>query len=854
MKLYKLFGLLTILISFSFGNAYSQMFWNQAAQFAGTSSSYIRVSNSSSVNLTGSFTLEAWVNPNSTLTSKGIIGKGGTLGTAMNYGLRLTTAGRVQLITNGTPRLLSKSVSNVPIGQWTHICGTYNSTTNIFRIYINGILDTSSTIAGAAPASNTDSLFIGITGATTPFNGRMDEVRIWNRDLTTAEQIRFFRTSIASSSGKYSGLVLTMTFQQNENNGPVFSTADWSVFGNGGFGRNITAVDLGNRPSETIALNDCMELDGTDDYASAPDNASISPTTQLTMSAWIYPRAYANSIIIHKGSPSGGASTNYRLAFFQRTLFAGINGNFYFMNTDTIPLNQWTHVAFAYHAATGAYYFYINGNLKMLGSAAPAAIVDGTDSLYIGGTPNLTKFNGLIDEVKIINDVKFEETIAQSMYRPSEESLGEANACWNLDGYAYCNYDLGPTLQFRNDAGFAHIGATNNQGTSPMVRSDNSNFQSGFLLKTSDRRIPETGDVGSMKTDSLIVLSGATINDIDLFVALNHTYESDLTILLTGPNGAQTIVCQSYSLASGAENFETIFDDDSPDSLISGKIVQLGPRVKPKNSLNTDFAGSNSAGVWRLSIIDVAALDTGRLFSWGLRFNNASGKQYVVRSRQFTEGFYRTSANTTVQDTLKYYLRNTASPFLKVDSARTVMNSQGYASFIPGNVSAGAFYFLSVEHRNSIETWSNVLKLDALTFQLDYDFTLSSGRAYGSNMTLIDTSPATRYGFYSGDVNQSQDVDATDLARIDNDAINFAGGYIPTDVNGDGFTDATDYAIADNNATNFIGAVLPGPEPIIPVPFSNEIEADKIFNDPSIANENVGSFIFKYTDEALKRK
>ncbi|MBK6507206.1 MAG: hypothetical protein IPG02_16500 [Ignavibacteria bacterium] len=48
--------------------------------------------------------------------------------------------------------------------------------------------------------------------------------------------------------------------------------------------------------------------------------------------------------------------------------------------------------------------------------------------------------------------MKFEETIAQTMYRSSEQSLGDANATYNLDGYLYSSFDNAPQLYFRNDA------------------------------------------------------------------------------------------------------------------------------------------------------------------------------------------------------------------------------------------------------------------------------------------------------------------------------------------------------------------------------------------------------------------
>ena len=52
-------------------------------------------------------------------------------------------------------------------------------------------------------------------------------------------------------------------------------------------------------------------------------------------------------------------------------------------------------------------------------------------------------------------------------------------------------------------------------------------------------------------------------------------------------------------------------------------------------------------------------------------------------------------------------------------------------------------------------------------------------------------------------------MDVSDLSLIDNDAFNFASGYIPTDINGDDVTDLSDGLITENNAVNFITKISP---------------------------------------------
>ena len=86
-----------------------------------------------------------------------------------------------------------------------------------------------------------------------------------------------------------------------------------------------------------------------------------------------------------------------------------------------------------------------------------------------------------------------------------------------------------------------------------------------------------------------------------------------------------------------------------------------------------------------------------------------------------------------------------------------------------------------------------------------YDFTTAAVKAYGSNQILMGTT----YNIYNGDVTQDGVVDLTDGSSIDNDAFNFASGYLSTDLTGDDVVDLADATIADNNAGNFVSVITP---------------------------------------------
>jgi hypothetical protein len=171
------------------------------------------------------------------------------------------------------------------------------------------------------------------------------------------------------------------------------------------------------------------------------------------------------------------------------------------------------------------------------------------------------------------------------------------------------------------------------------------------------------------------------------------------------------------------------------------------------------------------------------------------------------QGFYNPTSNTTVQDTVKVYLRNFSSPYAIIDSAKGYLNSSGQAILTFSNAFNGLDYYLNLKHRNSIETWSKTPQM-FINNSLSYDFTTAAAKAYGDNMLPVDLSPI-EFAIYGGDVNQDGTIDATDVSMIDNDAFYFVGGHVLTDLTGDSFVDGTDFAIADNNAANFVSVVRP---------------------------------------------
>jgi hypothetical protein len=132
------------------------------------------------------------------------------------------------------------------------------------------------------------------------------------------------------------------------------------------------------------------------------------------------------------------------------------------------------------------------------------------------------------------------------------------------------------------------------------------------------------------------------------------------------------------------------------------------------------------------------------------------------------------------------------------------LSTNGDVSISPVPEALHNSYYVTVKHRNSIETTSAV-PVSFSESDVSYDFTTSSSSAFGYNLKSMEG----RFAIYGGDENQDGLVDSSDMIDIDNDVANFIAGYVVTDVNGDGLVDSSDMILVDNNSSAFIGSILP---------------------------------------------
>lgn len=87
--------------------------------------------------------------------------------------------------------------SNVADGNWHHIVAVANSGANTVELYIDGVAAAGTqTTGGSWPTiNNTDPLKIGSSNGSGYFDGKIDEVRVYNRVLTAAEVAALYNSS-----------------------------------------------------------------------------------------------------------------------------------------------------------------------------------------------------------------------------------------------------------------------------------------------------------------------------------------------------------------------------------------------------------------------------------------------------------------------------------------------------------------------------------------------------------------------------------------------------------------------------------------------------------------------------------
>ncbi len=362
--------------------------YGKALSFNGTSTC-ASVPNSVDLQLSGSFSLEAWVKPANATQWAPIFYKEAESFYGYSLFFGAFEAGHVQGYIADEPWEWTEveSPEKLTANTWNHVAMTSDGTT--LRLYVNGKqVDTSS--AKAAMESKGPLLIGCAKNFGEYFNGQIDNARIYNRALSAAE----------IEANKGAGI---------EGPAPEAPTAAYAFDETSG----TTAHDAAAHHEATVENGSWVEgkygkalsFNGTSTCASVPNSVDLQLSGSFSLEAWVKPaNATQWAPIFYKE-----AESFYGYSLFFGAFEAGhVQGYIAdepwewteVESPEKLTANTWNHVAMTSDGTTLR--LYVNG--KQVDTSSAKAAMESKGPLLIGCAKNFGEyFNGQIDNARIYN-------------------------------------------------------------------------------------------------------------------------------------------------------------------------------------------------------------------------------------------------------------------------------------------------------------------------------------------------------------------------------------------------------------------------------------------------------------------
>jgi len=310
---------------------------------------------------------------------------------------------------------------------WKHVFVTYDGSSNVsgIKIYINGVSQTLTTQFNALSATivNTVNLRIGgrysgVSTVNAPFPGRIDDVRVYNRVLSTAEIADLYTMGTATVNASTNALNTNGLVGQWSLDGKQTvwtSSSAATTLDTSGNNNTGTLTNMSQSTSVTPGkIGQALSFDGSNDYVNIPDAASLRVgSPNFTFAAWIKPGTVSgcgldsgpNCIVFNKeNSYEWAISNTNKISWAIRNTSPG----WAWANSGLTALSgEWTHFVITYNGSN--IITYKNGGAST-NSQAGNGNVDNTtyqNALRIGArnAPGAATsfFPGSIDDARIYN-------------------------------------------------------------------------------------------------------------------------------------------------------------------------------------------------------------------------------------------------------------------------------------------------------------------------------------------------------------------------------------------------------------------------------------------------------------------
>ncbi len=189
---------------------------NKAFYFNGKNNQ-ILVGNKPIFDLTNTMTISVWILPNTLSGDIKVLSKFQVGSNSYQLSL-LNGAASFQIIRGGSLSWDKCESDILQINQWQHIVCTYNNSE--MKVYVNGVLKNKLAINGAINISTAPLIIGNYNGGNSWFNGKIDEVRLYNRAITEEEVVKFYNfnglNKLATNTPKKSTTIVPNQLQKNK--------------------------------------------------------------------------------------------------------------------------------------------------------------------------------------------------------------------------------------------------------------------------------------------------------------------------------------------------------------------------------------------------------------------------------------------------------------------------------------------------------------------------------------------------------------------------------------------------------------------------------------------------------------
>lgn len=383
-------------VAFSYG--YSSTSGGTSGYFDGTGD-YLDIAWNAALTLSANdFYMECWVYPLTTGTAVGFMSNwqsGGQFQFTRSTANRLVWSTQSQGGVTGTTRLIYPYC-------WNHIAAIRKN--GVIAVYVNGVKDATTLAIGTTGITGTGKVYRIAAGgdATAQFPGYVAGVKInITNDVPSANN--FYPPVAPPAADGGTALLYNMA------DGGIFDWASGTIFETLG---NVQ-VDTGNKKFGTGSIY----FDGTGDYLSA----RASPLWQLggdfTIELWVKFTAHGSTggLVGSANSSTASAITAGWFLDFSGTtdkIQFEAQGGVALVSTDSVTVNEWTHVAAVRNS--GVITLYINGTPN--GSVSSSTVFWSSGSPLLVGVDRASSstLTGWIDDLRISRIARYTAAFSPS--------------------------------------------------------------------------------------------------------------------------------------------------------------------------------------------------------------------------------------------------------------------------------------------------------------------------------------------------------------------------------------------------------------------------------------------------------